>query len=575
MLLKNLARIFSAIKYSKFNFCFMLISELWYAFTWIFSIVIVSNIILNIEKSQIENINKWVIIFVIISLISMILSLFSGSMQSVMSKQISWNLTNQILKEYIFLDNTKVEEYWTWKMNNILFTWVDAVLSFLKIFVFTIVEIFSIIYVFVLILQKSPNIYYFLAFLFLFIVMLFIMYWSLKIMQKLKSDAKKVEIEIDGAKVKILMSKFEILQNQKIDYELDFLSKKYDEMTKIWFWWNFKKNWLHFIWDFILNWLYLSVFLFIWYWIITKNYTMSLFSLLIWLIQNLSRYTRSIRSYFSNLVLEYKDAQKMFETLDNIPKYWDDSHLSDLKFTSWNIKLENITFWYNSSKNIFDKFSLNLEWWKKYAFVWPSWWGKSTLIKLIAWYIKPENWKILVDNQDLSEVNMKSFFKNIWYLTQEPSVFDGSIMENLLYALDKSPSNDEISKIIKSAKCEFIYEFKDWLNTQIWEKWVKLSGWQRQRLAIAKIMLKNPKIILLDEPTSALDSFSEEEVSQAFENLFAWKTVIVVAHRLQTVKNSDIIFYLENWKIIESWNHNELTLKKWNYYKMIELQSGF
>ncbi len=575
MLLKNLARIFSAIKYSKFNFCFMLISELWYAFTWIFSIVIVSNIILNIEKSQIENINKWVIIFVIISLISMILSLFSGSMQSVMSKQISWNLTNQILKEYIFLDNTKVEEYWTWKMNNILFTWVDAVLSFIKIFVFTIVEIFSIIYVFVLILQKSPNIYYFLAFLFLFIVMLFIMYWSLKIMQKLKSDAKKVEIEIDGAKVKILMSKFEILQNQKIDYELDFLSKKYDEMTKIWFWWNFKKNWLHFIWDFILNWLYLSVFLFIWYWIITKNYTMSLFSLLIWLIQNLSRYTRSIRSYFSNLVLEYKDAQKMFETLDNIPKYWDDSHLSDLKFTSWNIKLENITFWYNSSKNIFDKFSLNLEWWKKYAFVWPSWWGKSTLIKLIAWYIKPENWKILVDNQDLSEVNMKSFFKNIWYLTQEPSVFDGSIMENLLYALDKSPSNDEISKIIKSAKCEFIYEFKDWLNTQIWEKWVKLSGWQRQRLAIAKIMLKNPKIILLDEPTSALDSFSEEEVSQAFENLFAWKTVIVVAHRLQTVKNSDIIFYLENWKIIESWNHNELTLKKWNYYKMIELQSGF
>lgn len=88
-------------------------------------------------------------------------------------------------------------------------------------------------------------------------------------------------------------------------------------------------------------------------------------------------------------------------------------------------------------------------------------------------------------------------------------------------------------------------------------------------------MLKNPQIILLDEPTSALDSFNEEEVSIAFENLFENKTVVIIAHRLQTVKNSDIIFFIENWKIIEKWNHDELLKMKWNYYKMIELQSWF
>ena len=88
-------------------------------------------------------------------------------------------------------------------------------------------------------------------------------------------------------------------------------------------------------------------------------------------------------------------------------------------------------------------------------------------------------------------------------------------------------------------------------------------------------MLKKPHIIILDEPTSALDSFNEEEVSFAFKNLFKNKTVVVVAHRLQTVKNSDVIFYIENWKIMEKWNHKELLKLKWNYYKMIELQSWF
>jgi len=170
---------------------------------------------------------------------------------------------------------------------------------------------------------------------------------------------------------------------------------------------------------------------------------------------------------------------------------------------------------------------------------------------------------------------LKSYYQYIWYLSQEQSVFDGMIIENLLYALDYIPDDKKIEEVIKLSKCEFIFNLKDWLKTEIWERWVKLSGWQKQRLAIAKVMLKNPQIILLDEPTSALDSFNEEEVSIAFKNLFENKTVIVVAHRLQTVKNSDIIFFIENWKIIEEWNHNELLKLKWNYYKMIELQSWF
>jgi len=193
-------------------------------------------------------------------------------------------------------------------------------------------------------------------------------------------------------------------------------------------------------------------------------------------------------------------------------------------------------------------------------------------------------------------------------LTQEPSVFDWSILDNLTYALSPHTSPipngegidqlhvayslpfgeiewglelegeniyNKIHQIIKLSKCEFIYDFPKWLETEIGEKWVRLSGGQRQRLAIAKIMLKNPKIIILDEPTSALDSFSEELITKAMNNLFSWRTVLVIAHRLQTVKHADEIIVIENWLIAERWNHSELVEKNGIYSRMLELQSGF
>jgi len=160
-------------------------------------------------------------------------------------------------------------------------------------------------------------------------------------------------------------------------------------------------------------------------------------------------------------------------------------------------------------------------------------------------------------------------------LTQEPSVFDGSVLENLTYAINRKLKKWELEEVIKQANCEFIYDLQDSLETQIWEKWVRLSWWQKQRLAIAKIMLKNPKIIILDEPTSALDSFSEEQITKAMNNLFVWRTVIVIAHRLQTVRHAHNIFVMENSQIKESWTHEDLIKKWWIYSKMLELQSGF
>jgi ABC-type multidrug transport system fused ATPase/permease subunit len=128
---------------------------------------------------------------------------------------------------------------------------------------------------------------------------------------------------------------------------------------------------------------------------------------------------------------------------------------------------------------------------------------------------------------------------------------------------------------IQLANCEFIYDLPQWLDTEIWERGVRLSGGQKQRLAIAKIFLKNPKIIILDEPTSALDSISEQKITQAMHNLFQNRTVLVIAHRLQTVKHAGDIIVIDWWKIKERGTHAQLVKEKWFYKQMLDLQSAF
>lgn len=296
----------------------------------------------------------------------------------------------------------------------------------------------------------------------------------------------------------------------------------------------------------------------------------------------------------------YKNVTKQINVIEKLREYENypsvgDSYLKghELRTTAWSISLSHVSYSYTKNSPILSDFSLDLQGSKKTALVWPSWGGKSTLVKLIAWYLVADAWEIMIDNQKLSEVSLISYYKHIWYLTQEPSVFDGTIRENLEYPMGEIKLTDEqLNEIIALSKCERIYDLPKGLGTEIGERGIRLSWGQKQRLAIAKIMLKNPDIILLDEPTSALDSYNEEQITQALNNLFKDKTVIVIAHRLQTVKNADEIIYLwqaekaESTKkdqkgqfvgavVMERGSHEELLALKGEYYKMVELQSGF
>lgn len=267
----------------------------------------------------------------------------------------------------------------------------------------------------------------------------------------------------------------------------------------------------------------------------------------------------------------YPKIKTFWEFLDKTPVLSGYDEGEKLISDKGEIELKGVYLLYEN-REILKDFNMKIEARQKIALIGRSGSGKTTIAKLISGFMKPTSGQVLIDGQDLSTVSLKSFYKRIGYLTQEPMVFDGTIKDNLLYSIvgKGAVSDQKLLEVLKLAECDFITD----LNTQIGEKGIRLSGGERQRLAIAKLMLKNPEIIILDEPTSALDSFSEDSITRALDKLFENKTVIIIAHRLQTVRKADKIYVIENGKIIEEGDHHDLKEKEGQYKKMLDLQVG-
>jgi ABC-type multidrug transport system fused ATPase/permease subunit len=370
------------------------------------------------------------------------------------------------------------------------------------------------------------------------------------------------------------MSKNDIIQNNKIDYEIIYTWNHIDQAHMYTMQQSKYLGRMHNIPRTIVS-IFRIVIVIIWWTLYLQNnislgYVLALLSFVLLIDKAVIDFVKSYKDFTKDLNI----VQRLWQMIDDTPRQKDYNIWSSFIYKSWNIHIHNLNFSYGSN-NVFSDFDLQIQGWTKTAFVGESWGGKTTLIKLLAGYIRPDSGDIEIDGQKLSEVKLIDYYKHIGYLTQDPSVFDGTIYENLVYALDTEPAKEELEKVVNLAKCEFIREFEKWLETEIGERWVRLSGWQKQRLAIAKIMLKNPNIILLDEPTSALDSFNEELINIALHNLFKGKTVIVVAHRLQTVKQADRILMIEHGNIIEQGTHDQLVKLNGKYKKMLDLQSGF
>jgi ATP-binding cassette subfamily B protein len=201
--------------------------------------------------------------------------------------------------------------------------------------------------------------------------------------------------------------------------------------------------------------------------------------------------------------------------------------------------------------------------------------GKSTFINLVIGFLRPTKGKVFLDNQDMTQLDMREVRKFVSMVPQESVLFDGSVRDNVIYGIG-DVVEEEFIKALKDANAwEFVSQLPDGPNTIVGERGARISGGQKQRLAIARALIRNPRILILDEATSALDSESENLIQQALANLMKDRTTFVVAHRLSTIMRADEIIVLDQGNLVERGSHLELLARKQVYYRLFSAQSSF
>lgn len=238
------------------------------------------------------------------------------------------------------------------------------------------------------------------------------------------------------------------------------------------------------------------------------------------------------------------------------------------------IKFHNVTFHYDEGAHLFKNKSIVIEAGQKVGLVGFSGGGKSTFVNLILRLFEVESGSITIDDQDISQITQKSLREQIALIPQDITLFHRSLMENIrfgnIHATDK-----DVFEIAKKANChEFIMQLPQGYDSLVGERGIKLSTGQRQRIAIARAMLKNAPILILDEATSALDSITEKYIQDALHLLMQNKTTIVIAHRLSTLSKMDRILVFDKGEIIEDGTHEELLAKGGHYAKLWQMQAG-
>jgi subfamily B ATP-binding cassette protein MsbA len=264
--------------------------------------------------------------------------------------------------------------------------------------------------------------------------------------------------------------------------------------------------------------------------------------------------------------------QRVRELLDTAPQIQDSPAAYPLPAVKGRVTFERISFCYNEARPTLSDISFEVNPNETAAFVGLSGAGKTTIINLLARFYEPTSGSILVDGIDIREVTLSSLRSQLGLVTQETILFNDSVRANIAYGLDEAPL-ERVEEAAKAAKAhEFILALPQGYDTSIGEKGGLLSSGQRQRLAIARALLKNPPVLILDEATSALDTESERLIQAALINVMKGRTTLVIAHRISTIRNADQIFVVDSGRIAESGTHDELYMKNGIYKKLYDLQ---
>ena len=277
---------------------------------------------------------------------------------------------------------------------------------------------------------------------------------------------------------------------------------------------------------------------------------------------------KGLGNSYTSVQMSFMMMDQVFNTLASVPSVRNVDNPVHMDGVRKSIEYKNVGFEYLAERPVLKDVSATLEIGKMYAFVGNSGGGKSTFVSLLPRFYDIQHGEILIDGVNVKNIDLFDLRENIAVVFQDNFLFSGTIRENIL--LGKTDyTQEQLDEAIKSAcLTDFIQTLDKGLDTEIGERGVLLSGGQKQRVAIARAFMKDAPIVILDEATSALDNKSEAVVQQAIDNLMKNRTVLVIAHRLSTVKNSDVIMVLEKGRIIERGNHEKLIAEKGTYYQL-------
>ncbi len=266
--------------------------------------------------------------------------------------------------------------------------------------------------------------------------------------------------------------------------------------------------------------------------------------------------------------------EHMFGLLLKKPKVTDVENAKDLEIKGGEVQFSNVSFAYDSKRPIIKNISFSIKPGHKIAVVGESGSGKSTLVKLLFRFYDVTQGSILIDGQAVDQVSQHSLRQNIGIVPQDTVLFNDTLFENIKYG-NTNASDEEVHKAIALSHLSgFIESLPDGTQTQVGERGLKLSGGEKQRVAIARTILKNPAILVFDEATSSLDSHSEQAILKAIQTVAQDHTSLVIAHRLSTIVDADNIIVMNKGEIVEEGDHQTLIKKQGHYFKMWQLQQS-
>lgn len=280
-----------------------------------------------------------------------------------------------------------------------------------------------------------------------------------------------------------------------------------------------------------------------------------------------------------NIILTYREAQASLENFDNLmkkeaePQAKNPKHLGKIE----TLEFENVGFKHKTaSQKAINEISFKVNTGETIAFVGPSGSGKTTLMKLLVGLYRPQQGRILYNGIDENNIDFEDLRNQIGFVTQDTQLFSGTIRENLIF-VNPEASDEEVKDVLNKASCtNLLARAEKGLDTMIGEGGLKLSGGEKQRLSIARALLRKPKLLLFDEATSALDSLTEEEITDTIREISGdgKQITILIAHRLSTIMHADRIYVLEKGDVVETGNHEKLLDEKGLYYAMWRQQIG-